>query len=174
MKTNMDNIYKNMKSEELALIAFKSISTQDEKLMDTIEANVKHGTFVGRDFRYHYALNNRVNFAVWFGLQYHNVSALMFAHRYQFEKEDTDGGKRVLNADIINNLFKIKILLGMANRLCDVHKVDKKTFLGLSQIPIKPDDLEAEVEPDDKHLDDELTEYKNDMEGLFVAVITRK
>lgn len=104
MKTNIDNIYKNLKSEELALIAFKSISKQDEALMGTIEANVKHGTFVGRDFRYHHALDNRVNFAVWFGLQYHNVLALMYAHKWQFEREKTDGGKRVLNADVDTNL----------------------------------------------------------------------
>lgn len=174
MKVNINNIYKNMKSEELALIAFKSISAQDEKLLDTIEANVKHGTFVGRDFRYHHALDNRVNFAVWFGLQYHNLSALMYAHKWQFERENNEAGKRVLNEEADQRLFKMIILLGMANRLCDTYKVDKKTFLGLSQIPIKPHELEATKEPDDKYFDAELMKYKSDMEEMFIAVLTRE
>jgi len=68
----------------------------------------------------------------------------------------------------------MNILLGIANRFCDAHEVDKKTFLGLAQIAIKPDDLEATIEPNDKDFDDELTKYKSDMEGLFVAVLTKE
>ncbi len=174
MRANIDNIYKNMKSEELALIAFKSISTQNEELLDTIEANVVHKTFVGRDHRYTLNVENRVNFAVWFGLQYHNLSALMYAHKWLYEREESEAGKRVLNADADYKLFKMNILLGMANRLCDEYNVDKTTFLGLSQIPIKPDELEVTEEPNDKYFDEELMKYKSDMEGIFVAVLTRK
>ena len=171
----MDNIYKKMKPNELALISFKAISTQNSSLMDAIEANVEQRTYVGKHIDYCNGLNNRVSFCVWFGLQYHSVTALYFSARWQLERETNDGGIRVLKDDR-RRLFRKQItLLQIANSLCDEYQIDKKTFLALAQINITVEKLAAWVEVDSNlsDLNEDDKKYSDDMRELFENVINR-
>ena len=169
MKTNIQNIYSKMKPEELALISFKAISTQDSDLMDAIEATIEHKTYVGRDINYSKNLHNRVDFSVWFGLQYHCISSNLFGYYWLTEREGTDEFD-----ELKSQAYKIQqLLLNMGNSLCDQYRIDKTTFLAIAQIKMTPDQLAATDVIDSKYMSAEIIKYTDDMAMLFNAVLNQ-
>ena len=169
MKTNIENLYKNMKPDELALISFKAISTEDADLMDSIEASIKHKTYVGRDINYSQNLNNRVHFSVWFGLQYHQISSKVYGYYWLMEREGADEFEELKSHAYQKQL----ILLNMGNSLCDEYSIDKTTFLALAQINMTPDTLEVFESLDEKLLCADSIKYTDDMTTLFDAVLNQ-
>ena len=115
----------------------------------------------------------RVSFGVWVGLQYHSVVALYFSTLWQLEREESEGGIRVLDAERSESGRRRLILLYMANSLCDEYQIDKKTFLEFAQINMTVKGLAASKEVDSKFMNDDDKKYSDDMRELFEAVINR-
>ncbi len=188
MKTNIECVYRKMKPQELAGIAFGAIGERDIEKWKACEAAIRNKTYVGRDLDFSRTLQNQIDFCILAGFQFHKY-AYVYASDSIIERGWSEiasleeAGTDLQTIDERTQTFfhlavdagkKFQIILFLMNTLCNRHELDKHSCLAIAEINLSVRDLENVELPDPKQWSDDVQTFHKNFKFIFEATLNPK